>query len=224
MNSQPIQARYTSPDWTERVVLYLVRWRAQMPGWRLETMARLVTSEVEGIKIIEQVLAQVVDPDIRRLLQKHLEDEYRHAQVFSQRYHQLLKEAGQPLVDPPSPVENLQPFSLLSLIAYLETQEARAIPLLLLYARLYEGDQETVDTILRNIRDEKFHAAWTHHQLELWIKEGRGEDVKRARQQAKNIDRQAFWMQCGGFLRTLPRLLARGVLPPISGFNPAPLQ
>lgn len=204
--------------------MFLVRWRSQLPGWRLATMARLVTAEVEGIRIIEQVLPQVTDAQIRKLLEKHLQDEYRHAKVFSDRYAAMLTESGRPWQSPPEPLPTLQAFNLLSLVAYLETQEARAITLLELYIELYAGDDETVEIIRRNTRDEKFHAAWTRLQLEKWIQEGKTQEVRHARRQALLIDRRGFWMQLLAFAKALPRILSHGAMPPLFRKKPACLD
>lgn len=212
-----------SPDFPAKIILYLVRWRSNLPGWRLETMARLVSSEVEGIRIIEQVLPGVSDPGIRKILEKHLDDERRHANVFFERYSALLAVSQFKQVKPPPPQTLSTHMNLLTLVAYLETQEARAVPLLELYTRLYAGDSETIEVLKRNIRDEKFHATWTHRQLEQWIGEGKEREVYRARQMAKAIDRRAFWMQLAAFSRALPRLLINGKWPPFFSTKPAPL-
>ena len=78
-----------SPDIFARIVLFMVRWRSQMPGWRIETMGRLAASEIEGIQLIEGVMSRVTDARMRKILEKHLEDERRHARVFSERYEAL---------------------------------------------------------------------------------------------------------------------------------------
>lgn len=221
---KPILEPRLAPDFSAKIILFFVRWRSSLPGWRLETMARLVTSEVEGIRIIEQVLPTVQNPGIRKILVKHLDDERRHATVFSERYKVLLAASESNHVKPPPPEFFAQNMTLLSLVAYLEVQEARAIPLLELYTRLYAGDSDTVDVLNRNIRDEKFHATWTYRQLEQWIEEGKRSEVHAARKKAKVIDRRAFWTQAWAFSRALPRLLAAGKLPPVFSTTAAPLQ
>ncbi len=186
-------------------------------------MGRLTTSEIEGIHVIEDVIHQVSDRRIRKMLDKHLDDEKRHARVFGERYKAMQKEAGIDIQPPPSPAPREQRFNLLTLVAYLETQEARAIALLEAYKELFAGDEESVKWLERNIKDEKFHATWTHMQLERWIKEGMAEEVRQARVQAQQTDRRAFWIQVFSFLRVMPRLIIRGHLPPLFSKQPAPM-
>lgn len=202
-----------SPNLASRLILFLVRWRAQVPGWRIQTMAQLARSELDGIQVIESVVHEVSDRRIRLTLEKHLEDERRHAKVFSERLGALQRDAGMQVAPPPPGKHDTQEFSLLTLVAYLETQEARAIPLLETYAELYAGDEESVYWIEKNIADEVFHATWTHRQLERWIEEGRGPEVSKARAMARQLDRRAFWLQLFAFLKVAPRLIANGYLP-----------
>jgi rubrerythrin len=212
-----------SPDIFARIVLFMVRWRSQVPGWRVETMGRLVTSELEGIKLIEGAIPRVSDVRMRKILAKHLEDERRHHRVFNERYEALQLEAGAE-VQPPAPaLGQKKRFNILELVAYLETQETRAIALLETYADLFEGDEESVHWIRRNIKDELFHATWTHMQLERWIKDGLVEEVRQARVEANLVDRRAFWIQFFSFLRVMPSLIARGYWPQIFTKSPSPL-
>ena len=213
-----------SPDIYAKIVLFMVRWRSQVPGWRIETMGRLATSEIEGIKLIESAIPRVADVSMRKILAKHLEDERRHAKVFSERYKALQIEAGLDVQPPPAVTPQTKRFNILELVAYLETQESRAIPLLETYADLYEGDDESVGWIRKNIKDEIFHATWTHMQLERWVKDGLTEEVRQVRVEAKLVDRRAFWIQFFSFLRVMPALVLKGYIPPIFNKSPSPLQ
>lgn len=211
------------PDFFWRVILHLVRWRAGMPGWRLETMACLVLAEAEGVAMIEEVLPRVADKTLRTLLEKHRQDEIRHMQSFIECYERI-KGHGKIAAEPLMRDNKIQKFDVLTLIAYLEKQEARAIPILELYTELYAGDDETVDVIRKNIKDEKFHAKWTSHQLEKWIIEGRAEEVRLVRREANSMDRKAFWLQLGAFIKAMPLLISRGVLPSFFNHKPAPMH
>jgi len=212
-----------SPNIPSRIILFLVRWRAQVPGWRIQTMAQLARSELDGIDVIESVVHEVSNRRIRLTLEKHLEDERRHAQVFTARLHALQREAGLEESPPPPTVHGVHSFSLMTLVAYLETQEKRAIPLLQTYAELYAGDEQTVGWIEKNIGDEVFHATWTHRQLERWIDEGMAAQVKKAREEARALDRRAFWMQLFSFLKVAPWLLMNGYFPALRR-RPAPME
>jgi rubrerythrin len=212
-----------SPDMFSKVVLFMVRWRSQMPGWRIETMGRLATSEIEGINLIEAAIPRVTDVRMRKILSKHLDDERRHAKVFSERYETLQIEAGLNLKPLPAVTPQTKRFTILELVAYLETQESRAIALLETYADLYEGDEDSVGWIRKNIKDEIFHATWTHMQLERWVKDGLTKEVRQARTDANLVDRRAFWIQFFSFLKIMPSLVLKGYMPPIFSKNPSPL-
>ena len=212
-----------SPDIFARCVLFMVRWRSRVPGWRIQTMGRLTTSEIEGIRLIEGALPKVSDLRMRKILEKHLEDERRHASVFGERYKCLQEEAGLEVQTPPPAISQTKRFTILELVAYLEVQESRAIALLETYAELFEGDDKTVAHITRNIKDEKFHATWTHLQLERWIKEGLEREVKAARAEANRTDRRAFWMQFFSFIRVMPSLIVKGYMPQLFRKTPAPM-
>jgi len=226
-NLQPLRPRKAKldfrPDFCARCVLFMVRWRSRVPGWRIQTMGRLTTSELEGIMLIESAIPKVSDERMRKILERHLEDERRHAAVFGDRYEQLQRDAGVKVEPPPRPVPQSRKLTILELVAYLEVQEGRAIALLESYADLYEGDDATVTHIRRNIKDEKFHATWTHLQLERWIKEGLDEEVRLARAEARLTDRRAFWLQLFAFMRVLPSLLVRGYMPPLLTRQPSPM-
>ena len=201
----------------------MVRWRSQMPGWRIETMGRLATSEIEGINLIEAAIPRVTDVRMRKILSKHLDDERRHAKVFSERYETLQIEAGLNLKPLPAVTPQTKRFTILELVAYLETQESRAIALLETYADLYKGDEDSVGWIRKNIKDEIFHATWTHMQLERWVKDGLTKEVRQARIDANLVDRRAFWIQFFSFLKIMPSLVLKGYMPPIFSKNPSPL-
>lgn len=211
------------PDFRARCVLFMVRWRSRVPGWRIQTMGRLTTSELEGILLIEGAIPKVSDQRMRKILERHLEDERRHAAVFGDRYEQLQRDAGRKIEPPPRPIPQSKKMTILELVAYLEIQEGRAIALLETYADLFEGDEASVTHIRRNIKDEKFHATWTHLQLERWIKDGLEKEVRMAREEARLTDRRAFWLQFFAFLRVLPSLLVRGYMPPVMTRQPAPM-
>jgi rubrerythrin len=211
------------PDIFAKIVLFMVRWRSQVPGWRIETMGRLTTSEIEGIKLIEGAIPRVSDGRMRKILAKHLDDERRHARVFGERYEALQREAGLEVQPPPRVTPQTKRFNILELVAYLETQESRAIALLETYVELFEGDDASVGWLRKNIKDELFHATWTHMQLERWIKDGLGEEVRKARVEANLVDRRAFWLQFFSFLRVMPSLIMRGYMPQIFKKSPSPL-
>lgn len=213
---------YTGPDMYARIIAYLVRWRSQLPGWRTDTMGVLTTSEREGVVLLESALAGITDPRLRKLFNKHLVDERRHTAGFHALYDKHQVREGRTPQSPPRARPMAKKMSVVELLAYLEIQELRGEQLMRIYRRLFEGDEEATEFIDSVLRDEKFHATYTHLQLERWIEEGLGDHVRRARAEARSVDRRAFWAQVFRFLRVAPRLLAAGHPPPLR-IKPAPM-
>lgn len=203
-------------DFQSRAVEFMVRWASKQKTWRLQTMEVLVQSETEGIRLLEAALPAIGDDRLRKLVEQHLIDERRHAMGFAARFESLQKHAG---IDPPRPVMSpgtqRMTLTLMELFAYLEVQELRGGQVLGVYRDLFVGDEESIAFIDSVVTDEKFHATYTHLQLERWVEEGLVEEVKSAREVARRIDRSAFRSQLASFARALPRLLSQGALPPI---------
>lgn len=212
-----------SPDLRARIIIYCVAWRSRVPGWRLSTMGRLVTSEQEGVLLIEGALGGLADDRLRKIFDRHLSDERRHESLFLARLVTMQEEANVEPAPPPTPVPQKKRPSLLEAVAYLEIQEARAVALLAAYSDLFAGDDESVRALESASNDERYHAAWTHLQLERWAKEGMADEVESARANARKVDQRAFWAQLFGFLRVVPSLLFKGYLPPIRR-TPSPMH
>ena len=149
-------------DLFSRLLVVFVRWSSQLPGWRIGTMRKLALSEQDGVALIEASMSTIQDQQVLTKLSRHLSDEKRHATSFSARFQELSVRSQGAQVAFASEALPAKPCNMFELLAYLELQEARAISVLKSYARLYAGDQETVDLINTNLKDEYFHAQWTH--------------------------------------------------------------
>ena len=214
---------YTGPDTYAKIIAFFVNWRSRLPGWRTDTMGVLTTSEREGVILLEAALAGIGDRRLRKLFNKHLVDERRHTAGFHALFDKLQIRDGKTPQAPPTARPMAKKMSLIELIAYLEVQELRGEQLMRVYRTLFAGDEEATGFIDSVLRDEKFHATYTHLQLERWIEEGLGDEVRRARSEARAVDRQAFWAQVFRFLRVMPRLIRAGHPPPLFRRTPAPM-
>jgi hypothetical protein len=205
------------------VLVFLVSWRSQLAGWRTETLQQLVQAETEGAEMIARALPRVSSSGLQHLLAKQLRDEQSHAAMFAGRWRALASHeaaiAGNALAE--NAVAS-GPLDEITLVAYLEVQERRALDILHTYVTLFDGDAETIEALQCSLRDEHYHAAWTHRQLERWSEAGKRAEVQAARQEAARVDRRAFRLQLVQFLRVLPRLLRAGIAPPFGGLKPAP--
>jgi hypothetical protein len=215
---------YVGPDKYAKLIGFLVRWRSRLPGWRVATMGVLTTSEREGVILLEAAVAGITDRRLRKLFSKHLVDERRHTAGFHALFDKLQIEAGNEPGPPPPARPMSEKFSVIGLMAYLEVQELRGEQMMRVYRGLFEGDEESVAFIDSVLSDEHFHATYTHLQLERWVKEGLGNEVRAARAEARAVDRKAFGIQVARFLRVMPRLLLAGHLPPLFRSKPAPLH
>ena len=208
------QSRFAAGrDLQSRVVAFMIRRASRLPDWRLQTMEVLVQSETEGIRMLEAARPAISDPRLRRQLDQHLIDERRHASGFAERFESLQKEAGLDPRPAAAPRAQQMQFNVMEMIAYLEIQELRGGQVLEVYRDLFDGDEVSIAFIESVVTDEKFHASYTHRQLERWIDEGLANEVAAARRLAKKIDRGAFWAQARGFIALCPRLLLRSILP-----------
>jgi hypothetical protein len=95
---------------------------------------------------------------------------------------------------------------------------------------------KTCEVIEIVMRDERFHGAYRHDQLECWTTEGFGEQVKAARRWADPLEASAFRKPCVSFGMTLPRSIFKRLVSPsltgrpsqvrtlLFGFDPASIQ
>jgi hypothetical protein len=95
---------------------------------------------------------------------------------------------------------------------------------------------KTCEVIEIVMRDERFHGAYRHDQLECWTTEGFGEQVKAARRWADPLEASAFRNPCVSFGMTLPRSIFKRLVSPsltgrssqvrtlLFGFDPASIQ
>ena len=70
------RARLTR-DSRARVIAQLMRWRARIPGWDVDALRTLTSTEADGVAMVSAVLPAIGDERLRKLVQQHLADEQR---------------------------------------------------------------------------------------------------------------------------------------------------
>ena len=90
-------------------------------------------------------------------------------------------------------------FDILGLFAFLEITELRGFQVLSAY-RSFADDPATLAVIDSVLADEHFHVAYSHLQLERWVKKGLATEVAAARREARRIDRRALRQQVASFV------------------------
>ena len=190
-------------DRRARVLACLIRWRARMPDWEIGVLELLAATEADSVGMLRASLVRTADPRLRRLIERHIADESRHADLFATR---LIEVAGRRRADPKRDVRG--PLSVLQLMAYFEITERRGAQALQVFRVLFDRDGETQRIIDSVLRDERVHVAYTRDQLDRWSREGHAEDVARARRWARRIDDRAAVRQCLAFAAVLPSLIA----------------
>jgi rubrerythrin len=201
------RARLTR-DSRARVIAQLMRWRARIPGWDVDALRTLTSTEADGVAMVSAVLPAIGDERLRKLVQQHLADEQRHVDAFGERLANVESERG---IDPVAvhPAETIGSLNVIEFMAYLELGELRAYQCLENYRDLFEGDVKTCEVIDSVMRDEQFHCAYSHDQLERWATEGFEDEIEAARKWADDIDTSAFRNQCLSFVSMLPRIIFR---------------
>jgi rubrerythrin len=163
--------------------------------------ARLVTlfsyyrdAELRGATLLLKLLQRMDDPDAQVKLTKHLEDEVRHAWLWTKRISDL---GGAPeKVDDGYQrrigVEVGVPRTLEQLLALTIVVEERALARYLAHAASGDVDPETRTVLHEVTKDEKWHLSWIEHKLrELAGPDGAGRvDALLARY--REVDRRVF--------------------------------
>ncbi len=163
--------------------------------------ARLVTlfsyyrdAELRGATLLLKLLQRMDDPDAQVKLTKHLEDEVRHAWLWTKRISDL---GGAPeKVDDGYQrrigVEIGIPRTLEQLLALTIVVEERALARYLTHAAAAEVDPETRTVLDEVTKDEKWHLSWIEHKLrELAGADGQ-ERVDALLARYRDVDRRVF--------------------------------
>ena len=163
--------------------------------------ARLVTlfsyyrdAELRGATLLLKLLQRMDDPDAQVKLTKHLEDEVRHAWLWTKRITDLggVPEKVDDGYQRRIGLEVGIPRTLEQLLALTIVVEERALARYLAHAAAGEVDSDTRTVLHEVTKDEKWHLSWIEHKLrELAGTEGAGRvDALLARY--REVDRRVF--------------------------------
>lgn len=200
-------AKKKSDAWKKRdlkakMLRFMVRRRSKLPGWHEEAVSVLAAAEAGGVRVLEAAVPAIGDIKLRRVMLKHIEDEKRHTQGFTDFSNELNPGKTIPVYNSSSSSTNVLDF-----FAFLEITELRGEQMIQNYRPLYDRYpkvQEFMDTV---IHDERFHASYLHAQLETWAASGLQKEVAEARRSAASIDSAGFRAQLLAFMRVIPTLL-----------------
>jgi bacterioferritin (cytochrome b1) len=163
--------------------------------------ARLVTlfsyyrdAELRGATLLLKLLQRMDDPDAQVKLTKHLEDEVRHAWLWTKRITDLggVPEKVDDGYQRRIGVEVGIPRTLEQLLALTIVVEERALARYLAHGAAGDVDPETRTVLHAVTKDEKWHLSWIEHKLrEIAGPDGTGRvDALLARY--REVDRRVF--------------------------------
>ncbi|MEM7199146.1 MAG: hypothetical protein AAF628_02705 [Planctomycetota bacterium] len=197
-----------------------IRWRNRSlwtdPVRRVRTLESFAATEDDGGKDLLAAAKRILDADLRRHIQRHAEDEVRHASLFRGRAAELRSEAG---LGVRRDEESGRAFDLIesrrgaghdrhsatmcdelgevAYVAMLHVAEQRARDLFEVHQSLLEHDPETRAVFEQILRDENYHVAYTSKFLDDWQAQGRGAEVVSALSAAKSSRFLGAWKRLG---------------------------
>lgn len=189
-------------DRKARMLAFMVRCRSRLPGWHEEALGVLASAEADGVRVLVAALPAISDSKLRRIYVKHIEDERRHTQGFTDLYHEYF-----PTREVPSRERAASRFKILDFFAFLEITEVRGEQMIQNYHGLYAKYPRVQAFMLTVLRDERYHANYLHAQLQVWIDQGLAKEVALARRAAAEIDSRGFRTQVLQFALGIPSLL-----------------
>jgi bacterioferritin (cytochrome b1) len=164
--------------------------------------ARLVTlfsyyrdAELRGATLLLKLLQRMDDdPDAQVKLTKHLEDEVRHAWLWTKRITDLggLPEKVEDGYQRRIGLEVGVPRTLEQLLALTIIVEERAQTRYLAHAAAPGVDVETLTVLHEVTKDEKWHLAWIEHKLHELAGVDGAERVQQLLVRYREVDRRVF--------------------------------
>ena len=189
-------------DRKARVLAFMVRCRSRRPGWHEEALGVLASAEADGVRVLEAALPAVSDPKLRRIYLKHIEDEKRHTQGFTDLYHEHF-----PMGEIAARGRAGTRIKILDFFAFLEITEVRGEQMIQNYHGLYAKYPKAQAFMSTVLCDERYHANYLHAQLQTWADQGLAAEVALARAKAAQIDARGFRTQVMQFVFGVPQLL-----------------
>ena len=166
-----------------------VVWR--LPGRAATKMAEFAHTEAgSGLDMLEAT-ELTTRPDMRRKYFIHALDELRHSRMFRQRASALsqrhsrtravLEDSGYIATHGIRGADPLfTELGEVDFLAFVWLAERRGAQQFGVYCRLMAGDPLSQAMFAEIERDEKFHIAYSRHELDQLVRRGQGADVRRA--------------------------------------------
>lgn len=202
--------------------LYRAVWAD--PARKARTLESFSQTEANGGVDIRAAARRAIDPEVKKHLTRHGEDEVRHAEMFRERARALYAEgvgrerelglsdrAANLDTTGAAPADSEGVFGshgFLSgsrfddvgevvYVAQLHVAEKEAARLFEVHRDLNAHDPETAAVFDAILKDEKYHVSWTGTVLERWRKEGRAGEVKSALNDAQGSRFLGAWKRLG---------------------------
>jgi rubrerythrin len=188
------------------------------PQRKLRTLESFGETEEDGGRDLEVAARRVVDPELKKHLLRHAEDEKRHSALFRKHAAELrAKTALTARAADESEAYDLSrgrkgheidahgffraglidELGEVSYVAMLHVAEQRAAETFALHRGLTLDDPALTASFDEILRDEKYHVAYTQRFLEKWQAEGRAGEVARALKDARASRLIGAWKRLG---------------------------
>lgn len=226
--SKRLATRRVRPVWTD-------------PVRRYRTLLSFAETEEDGGKDLAAAARRISDPDLRKHILRHAEDEKRHAALFRRRAAELADEAagGEASAGASDRAYDLSrkrpglevdahgffnaglcdELGEVAYVAMLHVAERRAAEVFETHRDANAGDAATREVFEEILRDEKYHVAYTGRFLDKWRADGRGHEVRAGLRSARSSRLLDAWKRLGvrsgaGFSRLVLRVLYWTLLAP----------
>ena len=188
------------------------------PMRRVRTLESFSETEADGGRDLVVAARKVSDPELREHLERHAEDEERHAALFRNRAAELRSAAGVSTAgegpDRPYDLSRGRPGSEVDAhgffsaglieelgevdyVAMLHVAECRAAEIFEVHRALNDHDPETTAIFTEILKDEKYHMSYTRRILDRWASEGRANEVKKGLKAARGSRFIGAWKRLG---------------------------
>lgn len=190
-------------------------WRD--PGRKLRTLESFAQTEEDGGRDLVVAARRVADPELRKHLERHAEDEVKHAALFRRRASDLRAErsdvGGGERSDKPYDLSRgrgadvdahgflnaglIDELGDVAYVAMLHVAEVRAAEVFEMHRSLAQDDAAMTVLFDEILKDEKYHCAYTQRFLEKWRAQGRGREVDEGLKRAKGSRFLGAWKRLG---------------------------
>lgn len=189
------------------------------PSRKARTLESFSQTEANGGIDIAAAAERATRPDLKMHLERHAQDEVRHAELFRRRAAELYAQGvgtahDEGLSDRAANLDTgteggfgdhgflhgsrIDDVGELAYVAQLHIVEKEAERLFALHRDLTAStDPETSRIFGEILKDEKYHVSWTGTILDKYRKEGRAKEVKEALDDAKGERLWSAWKRLG---------------------------